>query len=37
MSRITTLRTIRIPNRPNLIWLEIDTDESLTGRSRQAT
>lgn len=31
MSRITTLRTIRIPDRPNLIWLEIDTDDSLTG------
>ena len=31
MSKITTLRTIRILERPNLIWLEIDTDESLTG------
>lgn len=31
MSRITTLRTIRIEERPNLIWVEIETDEGLTG------
>lgn len=31
MSRITTLRTLRIAERPNLIWLEIETDEGLTG------
>ena len=31
MSRITTLRTIRIAERPNLIWVEIETDEGLTG------
>ncbi len=31
MSRITCLRTIRIPARPNLIWVEIETDEGLTG------
>ncbi len=31
MSRITALRTIRIAERPNLIWLEIETDEGLTG------
>src|SRR3954453_8535739 len=31
MSRITTLRTIRIDERPNLIWVEIETDEGLTG------
>jgi galactonate dehydratase len=31
MSRITALRTIRIDERPNLIWVEIETDEGLTG------
>ncbi|MFC4166308.1 mandelate racemase/muconate lactonizing enzyme family protein [Teichococcus aestuarii] len=31
MSRITCLRTIRIAERPNLIWVEIETDEGLTG------
>jgi L-alanine-DL-glutamate epimerase-like enolase superfamily enzyme len=31
MSRITALRTIRIAERPNLIWLEIETDDGLTG------
>ncbi|MBP0445039.1 mandelate racemase/muconate lactonizing enzyme family protein [Roseomonas sp. SSH11] len=31
MSRITRLRTIRIAERPNLIWLEIETDEGLVG------
>ena len=31
MSRITALRTIRIAERPNLIWVEVDTDEGLTG------
>ena len=31
MSRITTLRTIRIDERPNLIWVEVETDEGLTG------
>jgi L-alanine-DL-glutamate epimerase-like enolase superfamily enzyme len=31
MSRITTLRTIRINERPNLIWVEVETDEGLTG------
>ncbi|UFN50544.1 mandelate racemase/muconate lactonizing enzyme family protein [Roseomonas sp. OT10] len=31
MSRITALRTIRITERPNLLWVEIDTDEGLTG------
>ncbi|MCI0755414.1 mandelate racemase/muconate lactonizing enzyme family protein [Teichococcus vastitatis] len=31
MSRITRLRTIRIAERPNLIWVEIETDEGLTG------
>lgn len=31
MSRITALRTIRITERPNLIWVEIETDEGLTG------
>lgn len=31
MSRITALRTIRIGERPNLIWVEIETDEGLTG------
>ncbi|OWT80279.1 MULTISPECIES: mandelate racemase/muconate lactonizing enzyme family protein [unclassified Achromobacter] len=31
MSIITALRTYRLPDRPSLIWLEIDTDEGLTG------
>ena len=31
MSTITAVRTIRITERPNLIWIEIDTDEGLTG------
>ncbi len=30
-SRITALRTIRIVERPNLVWLELETDEGLTG------
>ncbi len=31
MSRITSIRTIRIGERPNLIWTEVTTDEGLTG------
>lgn len=31
MSRIRALRTIRIGERPNLIWVEVTTDEGLTG------
>jgi L-alanine-DL-glutamate epimerase-like enolase superfamily enzyme len=31
MPRITCLRTIRIAERPNLLWVEIETDEGLTG------
>jgi galactonate dehydratase len=31
MSTVTALRTIRIAERPNLIWLEIETDDGLTG------
>lgn len=31
MSRITSIRTIRIAERPNLIWAEVTTDEGLTG------
>ncbi len=31
MSRITHIRTIRIGERPNLIWVEVTTDEGLTG------
>lgn len=31
MPRIIALRTIRIAERPNLIWLEIETDEGLIG------
>lgn len=31
MSRITCLRSIRIAERPNLLWVEIETDEGLTG------
>ena len=32
MSTITCLRTIRIAERPNLIWVELETDEGLVGR-----
>jgi L-alanine-DL-glutamate epimerase-like enolase superfamily enzyme len=28
---ITALRTLRVPERPNLLWIEIDTAEGLTG------
>ncbi len=31
MSKITALRTLRIAERPNLIWVELETDEGLTG------
>jgi L-alanine-DL-glutamate epimerase-like enolase superfamily enzyme len=31
MSTITALRTIRIAERPNLIWLELETSDGLTG------
>ena len=31
MSTITALRTLRITERPNLLWVEIETDEGLTG------
>ena len=31
MSNVICLRTIRIAERPNLIWVEIETDEGLTG------
>jgi len=31
MSRITAVRTIRIDERPNLIWVEIETDDGLKG------
>ena len=31
MSRLTCVRTIRIGERPNLLWLELETDEGLTG------
>ncbi|WP_338665217.1 mandelate racemase/muconate lactonizing enzyme family protein [Pararoseomonas sp. SCSIO 73927] len=31
MSKVTRLRTIRIAERPNLIWVEIETEEGLTG------
>ena len=31
MTKITALRTIRITERPNLIWLELETDDGLTG------
>jgi L-alanine-DL-glutamate epimerase-like enolase superfamily enzyme len=42
MSKITGLRTIRIRERPNLIWVEVETDDGLTGlgesfRGAQAT
>ena len=31
MSKVTCLRTIRIAERPNLIWVEIETEEGLIG------
>jgi L-alanine-DL-glutamate epimerase-like enolase superfamily enzyme len=31
MPNVTALRTIRIDERANLLWLEIETDEGLTG------
>lgn len=31
MSKIQCLRTLRIAERPNLIWVEIETDEGLVG------
>src|ERR1700678_2951598 len=42
MAQITALRTIRIGERPNLIWVELETDDGLTGlgesfRGAQAT
>jgi galactonate dehydratase len=42
VSKITCVRTIRIGERPNLIWVEIETDEGLVGlgesfRGTQAT
>jgi L-alanine-DL-glutamate epimerase-like enolase superfamily enzyme len=30
-SRITCLRTLRLPERGNLVWLEVETAEGLTG------
>lgn len=30
-ARITALRTLRLPERPNLCWVEIETAEGLTG------
>ena len=42
MSKIICLRTIRIAERPNLIWVELETDDDLVGlgesfRGAQAT
>ncbi|MFT8243828.1 mandelate racemase/muconate lactonizing enzyme family protein [Roseomonas sp. BN140053] len=31
MSRITALRSLRLAERPNLLWVEIETDEGLIG------
>ena len=31
MSKITCVRTLRLPERPKLVWLEIETDEGLVG------
>lgn len=31
MSKITCVRTLRLPERPKLLWLEIETDEGLIG------
>jgi L-alanine-DL-glutamate epimerase-like enolase superfamily enzyme len=30
-SRITTLRTLRVPERPNILWVEVETAEGLRG------
>ena len=32
MSIITNVRTIRLEQFPNSIWVEIETDENLTGQ-----
>ena len=29
--KITALETIRIAERPNLIWVQVETDEGITG------
>ncbi|SAK90129.1 mandelate racemase [Caballeronia hypogeia] len=31
MPKIVNLRTIRLPQRPKLVWVEIETDDGLTG------
>lgn len=31
MSKITAIRTIRIAERPNLIWVQVETEDGLTG------
>jgi len=31
MSKITCVRTLRLPERPKLVWVEIETDEGLVG------
>src|SRR5262245_9298543 len=31
MPSVTALRTIRIAERANLLWLEVETDDGLTG------
>jgi L-alanine-DL-glutamate epimerase-like enolase superfamily enzyme len=31
MPNVTALRTIRLPERPKLIWVEIETEDGLTG------
>ena len=31
MPLVKSLRTIRIAQHPNLIWLEVETDDGLTG------
>ena len=31
MAKIQALHTVRIAERPNLIWLELETDDGLTG------
>ncbi|WP_144109619.1 mandelate racemase/muconate lactonizing enzyme family protein [Paraburkholderia sp. BCC1886] len=31
MPTLTALRTIRLPERPKLIWVELETDDGLTG------
>jgi L-alanine-DL-glutamate epimerase-like enolase superfamily enzyme len=31
VSKVTAVRTVRIAERPNLLWVQVETDEGLTG------